>query len=83
MDPTDAERELAALLMSACASNPEVRTAEVYDTLRVTEGVTWDAYQLGCLAWLDVDGGHLDLAGPNDPCRDAEAEALLRCGWCP
>jgi hypothetical protein len=83
MDVSYEERELAALIMSACASNPDVPTVEIYDALQVTEDVTWDAYQLACLAWLDVDGGHLDLAGPNDPCRDAEAEAMLRTGWCP
>lgn len=81
--PIDTERETAALLMSACASNPEIATCEVYDALQVTEGVTWDAYQLGCLAWIAVDGGALDLTGPNDVRRDAEAEAMLRCGWSP
>ena len=45
------------------------------------EGPDMKAVNIAAQAWLSIDGAALDLGGPNDPRRDAAAEAMIRDGF--
>lgn len=85
---TPRDREQAILICSVAASNPDL--TEDYDTTANLLGLLaledefgeTVALDLALDAWTEVAKGRRQTADP-DPEVDAEAECLLREGWCP
>jgi hypothetical protein len=81
-------RERAAMLCQIAASNVEqVREDHGSDmdqlALHLFGEHDSDAVELAASAWLAVDPEPLGITDPWDGTREAEAEAMLRCGWAP
>ena len=73
-------REQAALICAIAASTPSM--TEAYALVRVNARTDDAAYALAFGAWVQAHGDR-GWSSPADPAVDAEAEALLRCGWSP
>jgi len=76
-------REQAADICAHAACNPEMILSDIAEFLghSLVKGF-FPSVELASAVWLEVDGAATGL-GSRDPARDAEAEAMLRCGYIP